>query len=126
MKALTHSQAMSYGAFGIRTMGAHTIFKLRYTPEQAKRFIDNQLAKKWSNDICLYTTKYNNRGKQYTWIIAVVQANGQASTDLYKLSLIIKADKLMDQAENLYAIATGQQVIEEPALDLLYKQDLPF
>lgn len=105
MKTLSLNQAMSYGAFGIRQMGAHIIFKLRYTPEQAKRFIENPLAKKWSNDICLFTTKVNNRGKQYTWVIAVVTAGSQASADLYKLSLIIKADKLLTKAEELYAIA---------------------
>jgi hypothetical protein len=105
MKQLTLNQAMSYGQFGIRTMGYHTIFKLRYTPEQAKRFINSDLAKKWSNDIYLFTTNVNKKGKQYTWVIAVVQAGGQASADLFKLSLIVKADKLIDKAEELYAIA---------------------
>lgn len=129
MKHLTHSQAMSYGNFGIRTMGAHTIFKLRYTMEQAQRFISNNIAQKYSNDIYLFTPGRSKTGKQYQWVIAVVTAGSQASMDLYKLSLITKADKLLDQAESIYAKAhqVGQyQVIEQEQLDLLWSEDLPF
>jgi hypothetical protein len=106
MKQLSLTQAQSYGKFGIRTMGAHCVFKLRYSIAQAERFLNNQIAQSNSNDIYTFTPRINNKGKQYKWIIAVVTAHSQAHMDLLKLNMIVKADKFIDQAENLYAQAS--------------------
>lgn len=106
MKQLSLTEAKSYGKFGIRTMGAHTIFKLRYSYAQAERFLNNQIAVRNRNDIYTFTPRMNNKGKQYKWIIAVVTAQSQAHADLLKLNMIIKADKLVEQAETLYANAS--------------------
>ena len=106
MKALSLAQAKSYGKFGIRTMGAHAIFKLRYSYAQAERFLNNPIAVRNRNDIYTFTPRVDNKGKQYKWIIAVVTAQSQAHADLLKLNMIIKADKLVEQAETLYANAS--------------------
>jgi hypothetical protein len=106
MKQLSLTQAQSYGKFGIRTMGAHCVFKLRYSIAQADRFLNNQIAVSNRNDIYTFTPRINNKGKQYKWVIAVVTAHSQAHMDLLKLNLIVKADKLIDRAENLYAQAS--------------------
>lgn len=115
MKALSLTQAQSYGKFGIRTMGAHTIFKLRYSIAQADRFLNNQIAVSNRNDIYTFTPRINNKGKQYKWIIAVVTANSEAHMNLLKLNMIVKADKLVDQAETLYHNAShlGNYIAKE-------------
>jgi hypothetical protein len=115
MKALSLVQAQSYGKFGIRTMGAHCVFKLRYSIAQAERFLNNQIAQSNRNDIYTFTPRINNKGKQYKWIIAVVTANSEAHMNLLKLNMIVKADKLVDQAETLYHNAShlGNYIAQE-------------
>ena len=115
MKHLSLVQAQSYGKFGIRTMGAHCVFKLRYSIAQAERFLNNQIAVSNRNDIYTFTPRINNKGKQYKWIIAVVTANSQAHMNLLKLNLIVKADKLVDQAEILFEQAShlGNYIAQE-------------
>jgi hypothetical protein len=101
---LTLRQAQSYGRFGIHSMGAHTIFKLRYTLSQANSFLDNPIAKKYKNDInTFYPVKFTKQGNKTVWIIACVGSNTQACNDLVKLNLLVRADKLIKKAEDIYS-----------------------
>ena len=126
MKSLSYSEAMSYGAFGIRKMGAHTVYKLRFTKEQGNYFLQSPIARRYANDIYVHNT-FSKQGKQYTWIIAVVACDSQANRDLAKQVLLTKADKLMNQAEQIYQALDIQgqyQMIQEEQNDQLYKIDM--